>query len=441
MAINALKTIRIVTLIILGLWCVGPPIDAISSTVSETRANSATVRKNESKGSTEGQVSVQFSRDEVGSITEALPQGEARQMFNAKLTQGQEKVDTSIDDSLRGGEEFSLLFIKGEKAFSRAQVRVVSFFSEPGSTIDTREWAAAFDNLNLGRGFGHLVLTIFITALFVFAGLAIEWLVRRSTENLRRQILDTAPLGRLHFLGRVLSRLLLNMLGMGTYILITFVLWAIFSDEGDPRYAIVSGILLPSYYIRFFMLVANLVLSPAAPALRLFPLKDEDATFLYRWTIAIVVTAISIADLSYIFLGAGISRESFLFVYSLSGLSVSFLVAIVIWRCRHRVARAIRAGDPERDKAESSLRAKVAKSWHWFALLYVIAMGLFWFIKGLADGEIAMLATIVSVFLIPLLIGISSWAERLLDIASGLAPSSFITPDTDSPESLKIKPR
>jgi hypothetical protein len=71
----------------------------------------------------------------------------------------------------------------------------------------------------------------------------------------------------------------------------------------------------------------------------------------------------------------------------------------------------------------------------------VIAMGLFWFIKGLADGEIAMLATIVSVFLIPLLIGISSWAERLLDIASGLAPSSFITPDTDSPESLKIKPR
>ena len=47
-----------------------------------------------------------------------------------------------------------------------------------------------------------------------------------------------------------------------------------------------------------------------------------------------------------------------------------------------------------------------------------------------------MLSTIISVFLIPLLIGISSWAERLLDIASGLSPSSFISPDTDSPESL-----
>jgi hypothetical protein len=253
MTINALKIFRIVMLTILGLWCVGPPIDAISATVSESKANPATIRKNESKDSTEGQVAVQFSRDEVDSITKALPEGEARQMFNAKVTQGQEQVDT-IDESLRGGEEISLLFVKGEKAFSRAQERIVSFFSQPGSTIDTREWAAAFDNLNLGRGFGHLALTIFITALFVFAGLAIEWLVRRSTENLRRQILDTAPLGRLHFLGRVLSRLLLNMLGMGTYILITFVLWAIFSDEGDPAYSIVSGILLPSYYIRFFML-------------------------------------------------------------------------------------------------------------------------------------------------------------------------------------------
>ena len=55
----------------------------------------------------------------------------------------------------------------------------------------------------MGKGFGHLMMTLFIAALLIFAGLAIEWLVRRSTENLRRQILDTASLGRLQFLGRV----------------------------------------------------------------------------------------------------------------------------------------------------------------------------------------------------------------------------------------------
>jgi small-conductance mechanosensitive channel len=426
----------IVVTIFLGLLCAGQPIRAASPSVSETTANQETPARDDSRVTGGSQVAVQFSEDEVHAIAEALPDGEARRMFNEKVVKGEDTGDTSLDESLRGGEELSLLFFEGERAFSRAQAQLISFFTKPTSSIDTREWAAAFDNLNLGRGFGHLVLTLFIAALFIFLGLAVELLVGRSTENLRRQILDTAPLGRLHFLGRVLSRLLLNMLGMGTYILTTFVLWAIFYDDGDPGFALISGVLIPSYYIRFFILVANLVLSPAAPGLRLFPLPDEDAKFIFRWTIAIVVTSIAIADIAYLFLGAGIGHESFLFIYSLSGLSVSLLMVAVIWQSRHRVARAIRPEDPTGNKAESSLRAKFAGSWHWLAMLYVIGMGVFWFIRGLAEGEIAMLSTIVSVFLIPLLIGISSWAERLLDIASGEAPSSFISPDTDSPESL-----
>ncbi|MCP4627653.1 MAG: hypothetical protein GY850_29670 [bacterium] len=334
MSIFAMHLIRIVTLTILCLLQLGQPIEAIPSTMSETKAENTRIQKYDLKNSNGGQVTVQLSRDEVDSIALALPEGEARQMFKEKVTKGEEKDDTSLDESLRSGEELSLLFFDGEKAFSRAQERLVSFFTKPTSTIDTREWGAAFDNLNLGRGLGHFMLTLFIAALLIFAGLAIEWLVRRSTENLRRQILDTASLGRLHFLGRVLSRLLLNMLGMGTFILTTFVLWAIFYDDGDPGFAIVSGVLLPSYYIRFFILAANLVLSPAAPALRLFPLPDRDAKFLYRWTIAIVVTAIAIADVAYLFQGAGIGRESFLFIYRLSGLSVSFSVMLVIWRGR-----------------------------------------------------------------------------------------------------------
>jgi small-conductance mechanosensitive channel len=349
---------------------------------------------------------------------------------------GKEKDEATFDEAFRSGEEFSLLFWESEKAFSRAQERFFSVFTSPASTFDTTEWTTALDNLNLGKGFGHLVLTLFIAALFIFIGLTVEWLVRRSTGNLRRQILDTASLGRLQFLGRVISRLFLNLLGFGTYVLTTFVMFAVFYDEGDPGFAIVSATLLPSYYIRVFMLAANLVLSPAAPTLRLFPLQEADAKFLYRWTIAIVVTAIVIADIAYLFLGAGISMESFLLMYSMSGLSVSFLVVIVIWRSRHRVAQAIWPDDSAREKTESSLRARIARTWHWLAMVYVIGMGGFWFVRGLTGGEGAFLPTIISVFLIPLLIGITRWAEHLLDIAAGLSPSSFISPDTDSPESL-----
>lgn len=111
MAINAIKIIRMVTLIILGLWFAGQPIDAISSTVSAAKANPATGREKVSKDPTEGQVAVQFSRDEVESITEALPEGQARQMFNAKVTQDEEKVDTALDDSLRGGRGIFAAFL------------------------------------------------------------------------------------------------------------------------------------------------------------------------------------------------------------------------------------------------------------------------------------------------------------------------------------------
>jgi small-conductance mechanosensitive channel len=436
----------IVLAIFLSLIIAWQPVGAASSPASDTSANPETPAGDNSKDAGSDQLAVQFSPEEINAIAEALPDGEARQLFNQKVAKGEGLSDAAVDEeSVRSGEEFAVLILDGEKAFSRAQERLVSFFTQPTSTIDTREWAAAFNNLNMGRGFGHLVLTLFIAALFIFLGLAVELLVRRSTENLRRQILDTASLGRLHFLGRVLSRLLLNLLGMGTYILTTFVLWAIFYDDGDPGFALISGVLLPSYYIRFFNLAANLVLSPAAPGLRLFPLPDEDAKFLFRWTIAIVVTSIVIADIAYLLQGQaiyehaqgdGLSQESFLFLYSLSGLSVSLLMVAVIWQSRHRVARTIWSEDPTGKKAESSMRAKFARSWHWFAILYVIGMGVFWFIRGLAKGEIAFLSTLISVFLIPILIGISSWAERLLDIAAGVAPSEFISPEADISESL-----
>ena len=438
----ALISKLILAVILSGFLIAVQLAEAASLQISETSDSQKTVERDDSKDLNLGQVAVQLNKDEINSIAAALPEGEARQMFKEKVAKGAKKEKASSDEGrpkdplvrMRSGEEYSLLFGEGVRAVSHAQKQLYLFFAT--STFNSREWTAALGNLNQGKGLGHLILTFIITALLILVGLGIEWLVRSATGGLRRQILDTASLGRLQFMGRVVSRLFLNILGLGTYILSTFMLCALIYDEPDPGFLIVSATLLPSYYIRFFILVANLVLSPAAPALRLFPLQDEDAKFLYHWTIIIVMTGIIIADISYIFLEAGISQENFLFMYSMSGFSVSLLVVVVVWRSRRRVAQAIWSGDPAGDEAKTSLRARVAGSWHWFAMLYVIGMGVFWFIRGLAEGEGAILQTIISLFLIPLLIGMSRWAERLLDIAAGLSPSPFISPDIDSPDTM-----
>jgi small-conductance mechanosensitive channel len=358
-------------------------------------------------------------------------------MFNKKVATGAQMDNASADEEPVEGEEIATLFFDSEKAFSRVQEQISAFFTKPTSTIESREWIVVWQKLTHGKGLGYLLLTFFIAALLIFCGLAMEWLVRRFTEGLRRQILDTASLGRLQFLGRVLSRLLLNLLGLGTYMLTTFVLFALFYDEGDPGFFIVSMTILVSYYMRLVILAANLVLSPAAPALRLFPMQDEDAKFLYRWFIRIAATMMVIATSSYILLHeGGISQERFRMIYSMAGMSIVVLVVVMIWRSRRRVARAIWPGDPAGDEAKPSLRAKIAGSWHWFAMLYVVGMGFFWLIKGLAEERGALIPMLTSIFLIPIFIGLCRWAERLLDIACGLSPSSFAPQNTGSPEAM-----
>jgi len=434
MARYALRSKLILTIIVFSFFFAGQPGKAESPPMSKTIGNQKIVRGDDSKDLTGGRVAVQLSQNEIDSIASTLPEGEVRQMFKKKLAAAAGKDSSSSDEDPRKGEEIATLFYEGEKAFSHVQDQIYSFFTT--STFDSREWTAALENLNKSKGPGHFLLTLFIAVVLIFCGLAVEWLVRRATEDLRRQILDTASLGRLQFLGRVVSRLLLNLLGIGTYMLTAFVLFAVFYDDGDPGFIIVSMTLLVSYYIRFAFLAANLVLSPAAPALRLFPLGDEDAKFLYRWLIRIAVTMMVLGTLSYLFREAGISHERFLMMYSLAGLSVPLLLVVMIWRSRGRVARAIWPGDPAKDEDKTSLRAKIAKNWHFFAMLYVIGMGVFWFIRGMAQERGALIPMLTSIFLIPLFIGLGRWAERLLDIASGLSPSPFASQGAGSPETM-----
>ena len=360
MARSALILKLILLPIISGFLLGAPSIEAASPSNVETPANPATARSDDSKPVSGDQIAVPLSKDEIDSIAAALPEGEAKQMFKEKTATRPMKDKAESDETYKKGEGLIPIFFEGEKEFSEAQEHLRSFFTE--SKFNSREWTAALDNLNKGKGSGHLLLTLFIVAVLIFCGFIMEWFVRRATSDLRRQLLDSVSLGRLQFFGRGVSRLLLDLLGLGVFMLTTFVLYASLYDEGDPGFQIVSSALLLCNYIRFAILACNVVLSPARPDLRLLVLKDEDAKFLYRWFIAIAVTMMVSGTISYNLRDAGISQESFLFMYSLSGFSVSLLVAVMIWRSRHRVAQAIWPADLTEGENKSSLRARIARS-------------------------------------------------------------------------------
>jgi len=213
-------------------------------------------------------------------------------------------------------------------------------------------------------------------------------------------------LGKLQFFGRLLSRILLDALGVGVYVLTTFILFAMIFQEGKPSYEIVSVYLVVSYYIMAFLFGARIIFSPQAASLRLFPMEDRDASFMYNWVVRIVLIVGIITGASLILRNFNVSNQLYLMTYSSAGAVVILALVVMIWQSRKRVTQAILAQDVDPAPQVGSLRTAFAGNWHFFAMLFVLAAGGIWVAKALNEENVTVVSLIISIFLIPIVIGV-----------------------------------
>jgi len=282
--------------------------------------------------------------------------------------------------------------------------------------------SSAFETITGGQGAGQLVMSVVSLLAIIGAGFLAERLFLRATEGIRHQFVTAAPLGRLQKLGLVISRMLLEAVGIALYVLVTFLLFVLAYDKADAGYSLVSLYLIGSYYFKILMFAAKVILAPRAPGLRLFPLGDEDARFLYRWMLRMFVAAVVIAPGSAVFKEAGVSQELFSLMYCTGGVTIILLLIVMISQSRRRVALAICPEGEPAAAPTTSLRATVAKRWHVLAILYVIVTGSFWVVQELMGGHVTVVKMIMSLFFIPIFIAVDQWTQRLLKIASGELP-------------------
>ncbi len=172
-----------------------------------------------------------------------------------------------------------------------------------------------------------------------------------------------------------------------------------------------------SYYLLIFAGAAKVIFSPDAPALRLFPMKDADAAFLYRWIQYIVLGAGVITGASAVLGQIEAHKPICLMFYSLSGVYVTLALVVMIWQSRQRVAEIILGEGAAAGKGGS--RATFARYWHYLASAYVLCMGAYWASDALLGGEVTVINLILSLFVIPLFIGLDQWGLWLLKLASG----------------------
>jgi len=281
------------------------------------------------------------AQEEIEAHVAGMTDAQIRQAYALKLKQESGgRVATSPEEAGKGTfQDVSAQFYGAARAAKAIVKRAGGFFS--GEQKDAGRWNDAIVKLSDGKGGIHLSLALAGLIAIIALGLTVRWLFQRTTTDIRKNILNAVQLGRLQFLGRVLSRMLLDALGVGVYIVTTFILFVLFYQEGTPNYTITSVYLIISYYIIILAFGARVIFSPQAASLRLFPMEDQDAKFLYQWIIRIIFIAGVFAGISSIFRLFGVDRQLFLLMYSFSGVVVILAMVIMVWQSRRRVAQAI----------------------------------------------------------------------------------------------------
>jgi len=360
---------------------------------------------------------------------------QVRQAYAQKLKQDAQKQSASTQASQKGPPAHKVVdsFYGGAQAAGAVLKRVGGIFSgEDGSTAPGGDAVA---KLSAGKGAPYLFGTLAGLAVIIALGLVLRWLFLRNTADIRKNLINAVQLGKLQFFGRLLSRILLDAIGIGVYVLTTFILFVLIYREGKPSYDIVSLYLIVSYYIMAFLFGARIIFSPKAASLRLFPMEDRDASFMYNWVVRIVLIVGIIAGTSLILRNFSVNKQLYLMTYSSAGIVVILALVVMIWQSRKRVAQAILAQDADQGPGKGSLRAGFAGNWHFFAMLFVLVAGGIWVAKVLNEENVTVVSLIISIFLIPIVIGVDQWVQRLLKIASGESRETIDLSGDAPPES------
>jgi small-conductance mechanosensitive channel len=355
------------------------------------------------------------SSEEIDSHVAGMTDEQVRQAHVQKLKQDAEKRSASTQASGKGRSINKAI----DSFYGAAKAAAAVLKRLGGEDRSAVQWGDVVAKLSAGKGAPYLFGTLAGLAVIIALGLVLRWLFLRTTADIRQNLINAVRLGKLQFFGRVLSRMLLDAMGIGVYVLTTFILFVMIYQEGKPSYGIVSVYLIISYYIIVLAFGAGVIFSPKSASLRLFPMEDQDAAFLYKWILRIIFIAAFVAGTSMMLRQFDVSSQLYLLMYSSSGVVVILALVIMVWQSRQRVAQAIWTEDTDAGPGGGFLRAAFARNWHYFAILYVLAAGGIWTAKALNDENVTVLNLILSIFLIPIVIGVDQWVQRLLKIASG----------------------
>ncbi|MBK19181.1 MAG: Mechanosensitive ion channel protein [Rhodospirillaceae bacterium] len=212
--------------------------------------------------------------------------------------------------------------------------------------------------------------------LSIAVGFAVEWGMRMLLARPRR-VLETKEIDGLWVqITALLARTALDVVPIIGFVAGSYaVLWL--ADPGIVARDVIIALIVANVAVRLIMAVARMILAPVAGSLRLLPIRDVDANYLFIWVRRLTDVSVYGYALVRVSQLLGLPDEGAETFLKIVGLFVSLLLIVFILQNRLLVAGWLR-GSTEATSSTQLFRGRVADIWHVPALIYVIAMYAVW---------------------------------------------------------------
>ncbi|HEX2117341.1 MAG TPA: mechanosensitive ion channel domain-containing protein [Alphaproteobacteria bacterium] len=244
----------------------------------------------------------------------------------------------------------------------------------------------------------------------LLGGWLAEWVALRLLGRARRT-LETREIGR--GWARAPFTLLHALVALVPILVFAIAAFAILGVIAPSRTASLVAVALinANLIARAIALVAWTVLAPTVPRLRLVPLGDENANYLYIWIRRLTNISIYGYFLAEAALLVGLPRAGHAFLLKLLGVVVSLLMVVLVLQNRTNVSRAILGlGQP------SLLRRRLADLWHVLAVIYLLTVCFIWLVRPEGGLEFVTRATALTLVIVLAAWAVASLLRRLIGL-------------------------
>ena len=362
---------------------------------------------------------------DVDALLSQLTDAQARQLLARQLRKEAER-QAAHDAKPSGG--FGMLLVRirrslegsGDTVSQRSAIVAEGWGLLPGAL------ASSLDKVSGGRGAAGIALQLAALAALLAAGAAAHWVVRRqfTARHARAEPAAGAPFGTRF--AAALVQLALEIVPLAAFAIVTLwlahLLFRAGSADRSFQVAYLTGVIL----VWIAAMLLRVALAPRSPASRLLQLGDEAAGFLYRWLLRVIAVSVFLWLTAGLLILAGVPLKAHLVLVLITGAIVGAMLVAMILGCRGAIGAAILAsgaqGGPESGAARSGWRANLAATWHFFAILYVVAVWLLWAGSMLDQKESAVWAAVASVGVLLVYPLLDRWIGRGIDdmLSSGV---------------------